>query len=128
MASKRVSNMVKNHSLAQSISDASWSVFVSMLEYKADLYGKNILRIGTFAPSSKTCSCCGHINKELTLKDRFWTCLKCNSILDRDVNASMNIKSFALKNNLSAEHRLKNRNELPTLVGVMTYEATTPLG
>ena len=123
-----VKNMVKNHSLAQTISDASWSTFVSMLEYKADLYGKNILRIGTFAPSSKTCSCCGHINKELTLKDRFWTCPKCSSKLDRDVNASINIKSFALKNNLSVGRTLKNQNELPTLVGVLTSEATIPLG
>jgi len=123
-----VSNMVKNHNLAQAINDVSWSTFVTMLEYKADWYGKNILRIGTFAPSSKTCSCCGYINKELTLKDRSWTCPKCNSVLDRDVNASINIKSFALKNNLSGEHTLKNHNELPTLVGVMTYEALSPLG
>ena len=123
-----VSNMVKNHNLAQAINDVSWSTFVTMLEYKADWYGKNILRIGRFAPSSKTCSCCGNINKELTLKDRSWTCPKCNSVLDRDVNASINIKSFALKNNLSGEHTLKNRNELPTLVGVLTYEATSPLG
>ena len=118
-----VSNMVKNHNLAQAINDVSWSTFVSMLEYKADWYGKNILRIGRFAPSSKTCNCCGYINKELTLKDREWTCPKCNSVLDRDVNASVNIKSFALKNNLSGEHRLKNQDELLTLVKVMTPEA-----
>jgi len=118
-----VKNMVKNHCLAQAINDVSWSTFVSMLEYKAEWYGKNILRIGKFSPSSKTCSCCGYINNELTLKVREWTCPKCNSVLDRDVNASINIKSFALKNNLSGEHTLKNRNELPTLVGVMTYEA-----
>ena len=118
-----VSNMVKNHNLAQAISDVSWSTFVTMLEYKADWYGKNVLQIGRFAPSSKTCSCCGYINKELTLKDREWTCPKCNSVLDRDVNAAINIKSFALKNNLSGEHRLKNQDELPTLVGVMTPEA-----
>jgi putative transposase len=99
-----------------------------MLEYKAEWYGKNILRIGKFSPSSKTCSCCGYINNELTLKVREWTCPKCNSVLDRDINASINIKSFALKNNLSGEHTLKNRNELPTLVGVMTYEAPSPLG
>lgn len=118
-----VSNMVKNHNLAQAIVDVSWSTFVTMLEYKADWYGRNILKIGRFTPSSKTCNCCGYINKELTLKDRSWTCPKCNSVLDRDVNASINIKSFALKNNLSGEHTLKNRNELPTLVGVLTYEA-----
>lgn len=122
-----VRNMVKNHNLAQAISDVSWSTFVSMLEYKADWYGKNILKIGRFAPSSKTCNCCGYINKELTLKDREWTCPKCNSVLDRDANASINIKSFALKNYLSGEHRLKNHDELPTLVGVLTHEAH-PIG
>lgn len=122
-----VKNMVKNHNLAQSIQDASWSTFVSMLEYKADWYGKNILRIGRFAPSSKTCSNCGSINKELQLKDREWTCSNCSSVLDRDVNAACNIKSFALKNYLSGEHRLKNQDELPTLVGVMTPEAQ-PIG
>lgn len=118
-----VSNMVKNRKLAQAISDCGWHSFVTMLEYKAEWYGKNILKIGRFEPSSKTCSCCGSINKELTLQDREWTCKSCNSLLDRDVNASINIKNFALKNHLSAEHRLKNRNELPTLVGVLTSEA-----
>jgi len=122
-----VSNMVKNHNLAQSISDAGWSTFVTMLEYKAEWYGKNILRIGRFAPSSKTCNCCGYINKELTLKDRSWTCQKCNSVLDRDVNAAINIKLFALKNILSGEHTLKNHDELPTLVRVLTHEAH-PIG
>ena len=123
-----VKNMVKNHNLAQAISDVSWSTFVSMLEYKADWYGKNILRIGQFSPSSLTCSNCGAINKELQLKDREWTCSSCNTLLDRDVNAACNIKSFALKNILSGEHRLKNQDELPTLVGVMTLEAHSPLG
>jgi putative transposase len=117
-----VSNMVKNHNLAQAINDVSWSTFVTMLEYKADWYGKNILRIGRFAPSSKTCNCCGYINKELTLKDREWTCPKCNSVLDRDVNAAINIKSFALKNILSGTDR-KNQGKLPTLVGALTLEA-----
>jgi transposase len=78
--------------------------------------GKNILKIGRFEPSSKLCNCCGNINKELTLKDCEWTCSKCNTLLDRDVNASINIKNFALKNHLSVERRRKNRNELPTLV------------
>ena len=117
-----VSNMLKNHKLAKSISDAGWSTFVTMLEYKAEWYGKNILKIGRFEPSSKCCSVCGNINKELTLKDREWTCGSCNTLLDRDINAAINIKNFALKNHLSGEHTLKNRNELPTLVGVMTYE------
>jgi putative transposase len=118
-----VSNMVKNHNLAQAISDVSWSNFITMLEYKADCNGKNILRIGRFSPSSKTCSNCGRINKELILKDREWTCKGCNFVLDRDVNAAINIKSFALKNHLSAGHTLKNQGKLPTLVGALTLEA-----
>lgn len=118
----QIKNMVKNHCLAQSISDAGWGIFVTMLEYKAEWYGKNILKIGTFEPSSKTCSRCGTINKELTLQDRKWTCRGCGSLLNRDVNAAINIKSFALKNYVLGT-KTKTRNELPTLVGVMTSEA-----
>ena len=118
-----VSGMLKNHSLAFSISDASWGIFIDMLEYKAEWYGVNILKIGRFDPSSKTCSNCGRINKELALKDRIWTCKGCNTVLDRDINAAINIKSFALKNHLSREPRLKNQGELPTLVGALTPEA-----
>jgi putative transposase len=121
-----VKNMVKNHNLAQAISDAGWSTFVTMLEYKADWYGKNIIRIGRFAPSSKTCSC-GVINKDLKLSDRVWTCKSCGTTHDRDILAACNIKSFALKNYLSGEHRLKNQDELLTLVKVMTPEAH-PIG
>jgi putative transposase len=117
-----VSGMIKNHNLAQSISDVSWSTFVNMLEYKSEWYGTNILRIGRFEPSSKTCSCCGHINKELTLKDREWTCPICKTKHDRDINAAINIKNFALRNILSGTDR-KNHDELPTLVGVLTHEA-----
>lgn len=116
-----VAGMVKNHNLAQAISDASWSTFVTMLEYKADWYGKNILRIGLFAPSSKTCSC-GSINKDLKLSDRNWTCKSCGVTHDRDILAANNIKTFALKNILSGTDR-KNQGELLTLVKVMTLEA-----
>lgn len=123
-----IKGMLQNRKLAQAITDVSWSSFVTMLEYKAKWYGKNILKIGRFEPSSKLCSCCGSINKELTLKDREWTCSSCNTLLDRDVNAAINIKNFALKNHLSVERRLKNQDELPTLVGVLTPEAPSPLG
>jgi len=117
-----VSNMIKNHNLAQAISDVSWSTFVNMLEYKSEWYGTNILKIGRFEPSSKTCSNCGYINKELTLKDREWTCVNCNTEHDRDINAAINIKNFSLRNILSGTDR-KNHDELPTLVGVLTHEA-----
>ena len=118
-----IKGMLSNHNLAQSVSDVGWSMFITMLEYKAEWYGKNILKIGRFDPSSKTCSVCGWINKELTLKDREWVCGGCKTLLNRDLNASINIKNFALKNHLSAEHRLKNHDELPTMVGVLTHEA-----
>ncbi len=117
-----VKGMLANHKLAQSISDAGWSTFVTMLEYKADWYGKNILKIGRFEPSSKLHANCGYINKELTLSDREWTCPKCSEVVLRDVNAAINIKSFALKNILSGTDR-KNQGELPTLVGALTLEA-----
>jgi len=117
-----VNNMVKNHNLAQAITDVSWSMFVDMLKYKADWYGKNILRIGRWSPSSRTCSC-GVINKDLKLSDRTWTCKSCGVTHDRDILAANNIKSFALKNNLSGEHTLKNQDELLTLFKVLTPEA-----
>ncbi len=123
----RVSNMVKNHKLAMSIIDSGWSLFVNMLEYKAEWYGVNVLKIGSFEPSSKCCSSCGYINKELSLKDRDWICPNCNVLIDRDVNAAINIKNFAIRNYLSVERRQKNRKELPTLVGVMTSEALSAL-
>ena len=117
----RISNMVKNHKLAQSINDVSWYSFTKMLEYKADWYGKNIIRVGTFFPSSKMCSSCGYINKELKLSDRSWSCPKCSKKHDRDVNASINIKQFALKN--SGQELPVEPVELLTLVGAMKQEA-----
>jgi putative transposase len=100
-----VKNMVKNHILARAISDMGWSEFRTMLEYKAQWQGKNISVIGRFEPSSKTCNCCGHINKELTLNDREWTCSGCNTKHDRDVNAAINIKNFGLRNKPSVSQR-----------------------
>jgi putative transposase len=91
-----VKGMLKNHCLAQSISDVAWSSFVTKLEYKAEWFGKTILRIGRFEPSSKTCSICGYRNNTLTLKDREWECPDCKTKHDRDINAAINIKKFAL--------------------------------
>ncbi len=92
-----VKGMVKNHCLAQSISDAGWSSFVTKLEYKAEWLGKTILRIGRFEPSSKICSKCGYHNGNLTLKDREWICPDCKTKHDRDINAAINIKKFSLQ-------------------------------
>ena len=92
-----VNGMLKNHCLAQHIADASWSSFVEKLEYKTQWYGKTILRIGQFEPSTKICNVCGYYNGSLTLADRQWECSDCNTTHDRDINAAINIKKFALQ-------------------------------
>lgn len=91
-----VSGMVKNRRLAKHIADASWSEFRRQLKYKCKKYGKTLLTIGRFDPSSKICSHCGYHNKNLKLGDRMWICSDCGSELDRDHNAAKNIKRFAL--------------------------------
>lgn len=91
-----VRNMVRNHSLARAVSDASWSSFRSMLEYKADWYGREVIAIDRFYPSSKTCSACGHIVDTLPLDIREWTCSKCGTVYDRDHNAAKNILAVGL--------------------------------
>ena len=98
-----VDGMLKNHNLAKHIASASWSEFFRQLQYKCDWYGKNLIRIGRFEPSSKMCLC-GYINKDLTLKDREWDCPQCGRHNDRDLLAAVNIKRFGLqKQNLIGE-------------------------
>ena len=87
--SLNISGMLKNHCLAQSIGDVSWNMFFNQLEYKADWYGKTLLKIGQFEPSTIICNICGFHNKELTLKDRDWRCPECNTEHDRDINAAI---------------------------------------
>ena len=91
-----IKGMIKNHKLAQMISDSAWYSFVSKLEYKAKWQGKTVLKIGQFEPSSKNCHICGYHKAELTLKDREWLCPECNTMHDRDTNAAINIKKFAI--------------------------------
>lgn len=96
-----VEGMMKNRHLANSIQSVAWNEFVRQLQYKCDWYGKNVIFIGRFEPSSKTCSKCGHTNRDLKLSDREWICPQCGEHHDRDVNAAINIKDFALhKQNL----------------------------
>lgn len=92
-----VSNMVRNHNLAQAISDVSWSEFVRQLEYKGKWYGKNIIKIDRFFASSKTCSDCGHVLDNLDLSIREWVCPICGTIHDRDINAAINIKYSGMR-------------------------------
>lgn len=93
----RVKNMVKNHKLAQSISDVSWTEFVRQLSYKAEWYGKELVKIDKFFPSSQTCHVCGYINKDTkNLSVRRWICPNCKAEHDRDINASINILNEGL--------------------------------
>ncbi|MGW4985142.1 RNA-guided endonuclease InsQ/TnpB family protein, partial [Streptomyces mirabilis] len=85
-----VRNMVKNRSLARAISDAAWSEFRSMLEYKAQWYGREVIAVDRFFPSSKLCSTCGALQEKMPLNVRTWTC-GCGATHDRDVNAAKNL-------------------------------------
>jgi putative transposase len=91
-----VSNMQKNHSLAKSIADASWSEFVRQLEYKSLWYGRELVGIDRWYPSSKRCSDCGHTVAKMPLNVREWTCPECGTIHDRDINAARNVLTAGL--------------------------------
>lgn len=91
-----VRNTVKNHTLARAISDASWSEFRSMLEYKAAWYGREVIAVDRFFPSSKLCSSCGTLQKKMPLGVRMWTCDSCGTTHDRDVNAAKNLLAAGL--------------------------------
>jgi len=91
-----VKNMVKNHKLSKAISDVSWSEFVSQLEYKARWYGRHLVKIDKWYPSSKRCFDCGHILDSLALDVREWTCPECVVHHDRDINAAQNIHAVGL--------------------------------
>jgi len=92
-----VKGMIKNHKLSKHIADVSWGNFVTLLQYKCNWYGKELVKIGRFFPSSKTCNSCGWINQGLKLSHREWTCSPCGETHDRDINASKNILKEGLK-------------------------------
>ncbi len=95
----KIKNMVKNRRLAKHISDAGWGEVVRQLEYKADWRKREVFKVDTFFPSSKTCHNCGHVIDSLPLSKRSWVCPSCETKLDRDTNAAINIKVQGLKDN-----------------------------
>ena len=97
MEGLNVKGMQRNHHLAQAVGDASFGLFLTMLEYKCRWYGVNLIKIDCFAPSSKTCGKCGYVYKGLKLSERSWTCPECGTRHNRDFNAACNIKEFGLK-------------------------------
>lgn len=124
-----VKGMIKNRKLSKHIADASWGNFVNLLQYKCDWYGRELVKVNRFFPSSKTCNVCGWINQDLNLSIREWTC-KNGHKLHRDLNASKNILKEGLKNISAGTVEYTGGEEIrPTaLAHSEKPEAPSPLG
>ena len=97
MEDLNVSGMLKNHKLAESIQELNFGEFKRMLEYKANWYGRKLIFVDRFYPSSKTCNHCGYVNKKLKLSDRQWVCPDGGEIIERDYNAALNIRDEGIR-------------------------------
>ena len=119
-----VLGMLKNRKLSKAIADVSWGTFVSCLEHKSEWAGKNVLRIGRFQPSSKTCNGCGYKMESMPLHIRVWTCPGCGANHDRDVNAARNIKDIGLADALRHSVCVKSSSmPMPVSAGAMAKGA-----
>jgi len=121
--------MIQNRRLARHLNDAALAELYRMLDYKCKWYGRTLLKVGRWYPSSKTCSDCGYIHAELKLKDRHWICGRCGSDHDRDHNAAINILHEGLKQLVPAGSGESTRVEYDTIrsrlavpVGSSAYE------
>ena len=99
----KVKNMVKNHKLARSIQQQTWRKFRTLLEHKCSCHNIQLIIADRFYPSSKLCSKCGSVKENLTLKDRVYHCDYCGNVIDRDFQASLNLKSYAENLRISTE-------------------------
>ena len=112
MENLNIGGMVKNHKLAKSIQNVCWGELRRVLTYKSQWLGRNLIFIDRWAPSTKTCSCCGFHNSTLTLSDRSWRCPGCGTHHDRDINAALNIKRMGLEKLLPAVSGFDGRREV----------------
>lgn len=92
-----VSGMLKNRHLSKSVSDSKLYEFRRQIEYKVELYGIEVVIADRFYPSSKICHVCGHVKKDLKLSDRLYRCDCCGNVIDRDVNASINLANYNIE-------------------------------
>jgi putative transposase len=117
-----VKQLVRNRRLAQAIAEARWSEVLRQLEYKASWYGRALVKIDKWYPSSKRCSDCGHVLASLPLSVRQWTCPECGVRHDRDVNAAKNVLAAGLAVNAGGEARRPGRarpaSALPNEAGI----------
>jgi len=119
------SNMIRNRKLSRCISDAGWGMFKGFLSYKCGWYGKNLLIIGKFDPSSRLCTC-GYYNKDLKLSDRNWECPICNTNHDRDILAAKNIKRFAICKQDTYPSERGEFTPVESCVGDLLKQETSP--
>lgn len=125
MEDLNVQGMMKNHRLSQAISDIGFSNIRSQLDYKSKRYGTNLIFADQWFPSTKMCSCCGFIKKELKLSERRWTCPNCNASHDRDINAAKNLRNLVGKPTLPLASLTSDGNAVSGMVSDTEGEVTS---
>lgn len=111
-----VKGMVRNHRLAQSVSDVAFGELCRQIEYKSKLNGVKVTKAGRFYPSSKTCSVCGNVKTDLKLSDRTYRCGKCGAVIDRDYNASLNLLGLIANKQIGADYPELTPEDLSALL------------